>query len=191
MSKLQDAFSNLLSSLNVDVKTVASPAASEQESERQGSPSGGSPDERSQGGEATQQVSAQEPGGVEVPEGAEPNKLGEGQADGRMAEGPGQNGGPHGAGVGEGEKDVELAEQLKAMGELSEILGQRSEDITGEVLIEVVSGDQDLRTAYSETPARHGAAGGVIHRDEVPLELREYVRSYFEQVHKQTPTEEP
>lgn len=191
LSKLQDAFANMLAKLNVDIASSQSQGTSEQEGDRQGGPPSGNGDERPQGGESAEQIAGQDPNGEQVAEGAEPNQLGEGQANGRMTEGPGENGGPHGAGVSDGEKDVKLAEQLEAMGELSEILGQRAEDITGEVLIEVVSGDRNLRTAYSEAPARHGGAGGVIHRDEVPLELREYVRSYFEQVHKQTPTEDP
>jgi len=95
------------------------------------------------------------------------------------------------AGTGEGNKEIRLAEQLEAMGKLSEIIGQRSENLTGEMMVESSSGDQSLETAYTESDASHRSAGGSIHRDQVPLELRDYVQAYFEEVRRQPePTQE-
>src|SRR5262249_10573073 len=72
-----------------------------------------------------------------------------------------------GIGKSDGNKDIQLAEQAKAMGKISEILGKRQKDLTGEVMIEVSSGKQQLKTQYSNEKAAHKEAGGEINRDEV------------------------
>ena len=58
-----------------------------------------------------------------------------------------------GAGDSEGAKEVREAEQKAAMGKLSELFGQRQEDLTGDVLVEGYSEEQQrLRTAVLGTP---------------------------------------
>jgi len=92
-----------------------------------------------------------------------------------------------GSGIGrqDGSKDVKLAEQLAAMGKISEIIGKRAANVTGELTVEVENSNQQLRTPYAPRDAHHAQAGGEIHRDEVPLALQAYVQQYFEQVRKQ------
>ena len=90
-----------------------------------------------------------------------------------------------GIGKQDGDKSAHEAEQLAAMGKISEILGKRAKDMQGEVMVEVSSGKQQLKTQYSSKNATHTEAGGEISRDEVPLEYQEYVQQYFEQVRKQ------
>jgi hypothetical protein len=51
-------------------------------------------------------------------------------------------------------------------------------------MVEVASGKQQLRTAYSEQQAAHADTGGEIHRDEVPLADQRYVQQYFEEIRK-------
>jgi hypothetical protein len=92
-----------------------------------------------------------------------------------------------GIGSNDGDKSVHEAEQLAAMGKISEILGKRSEALTGEISVEVTSGDQRLRTAYSSQSASHADAGGEISRDEIPLAYHSFVERYFEQVRKAPP----
>src|SRR5262249_8248385 len=94
-----------------------------------------------------------------------------------------------GSGIGrqDGSKDVKLAEQLAAMGKISEIIGKRSASVSGEVTVEVQSSTQQIRTQYAQKPARHTEAGGEINRDEIPLGLQPYVQQYFEQVRKTAP----
>ena len=71
------------------------------------------------------------------------------------------------------------------MGKLAEIIGKRSQ-VTGEMMVEVPSGKQQLRTAYSGRSTRDTPdTGGEINRDEVPLIFQEYVREYMERVRKQ------
>ncbi|MGO4882960.1 MAG: hypothetical protein ACLP59_19390 [Bryobacteraceae bacterium] len=92
-----------------------------------------------------------------------------------------------GSGIGrqDGSKDVKLAEQLAAMGKISEIIGKRSANVTGELTVEVTNSNSQLRTPYAQREAQHTAAGGEINRDEVPAAYQAYVQQYFEQVRKQ------
>jgi hypothetical protein len=94
-----------------------------------------------------------------------------------------------GSGVGrqDGSKDVKLAEQLAAMGAISEIIGKRSASVSGEVTVEVQNSNQQIRTPYAQKSAHHGESGGEISRDEVPAVLQPYVQQYFEQVRKGLP----
>jgi hypothetical protein len=89
-----------------------------------------------------------------------------------------------GAGRSDGRKDTELAEQLEAMGKISEILGKRAATVQGEMMVEVTSTRQQLRTPFLNRKATHGDSGGEIRRDEVPLHLQDYVQRYYDQVRK-------
>jgi len=92
-----------------------------------------------------------------------------------------------GSGIGrqDGSKDVKLAEQLAAMGKISEIIGKRSTNVTGELTVETQNSNQQLRTPYAQRDAHHAEAGGEINRDEIPAALQAYVQQYFEQLRKQ------
>jgi hypothetical protein len=99
-----------------------------------------------------------------------------------------------GSGIGnqDGLKEQRQAEQLKAMGKISEIIGKRATTVSGEMMVEVQSGkNQQLRTAYTNTTASHGEADGDVTRDEIPLSLQPYVQHYFEQVRKAAPAAVP
>ena len=89
-----------------------------------------------------------------------------------------------GAGSQDGDKSTKLAEQLKAMGKISEIIGKRADTVSGETSIEVQSGNQQLRTNYTKSNAAHGEADSDVSRDEIPVALQPYVKEYFEQVRK-------
>ncbi len=94
-----------------------------------------------------------------------------------------------GSGIGnqDGLREQREAEQLQAMGKISEIIGKRASTVSGEMMVEVQSGrNQQLRTAYTNTVATHGEADGEVTRDEIPLSLQPYVQQYFEQVRKST-----
>jgi hypothetical protein len=95
-----------------------------------------------------------------------------------------------GSGIGsqDGDKTIKQAEQLAAMGKISEILGKRSATITGEATVEVQATSQQLRTPYAQRGAQHSQGGTEISRDEVPVALQTFVERYFDQVRKQPPT---
>lgn len=90
-----------------------------------------------------------------------------------------------GIGRQDGEKKLKAAEEEKAMGKLAGIIGKRSRDISGDMMVEAPSGKEQLRTAYSGKLVEHSDTGGEINSDEIPVELQEYVRDYMERIHQQ------
>lgn len=92
-----------------------------------------------------------------------------------------------GIGRQDGGKDVKAAEEQQAMGKLAEIIGKRSQDVSGEMMVETPSGKEQLRTAYSGKVAEHSDSGGEINRDEIPLALQQYIRDYMERIHREAP----
>jgi hypothetical protein len=95
----------------------------------------------------------------------------------------------NGIGSQDGEKAMREAEQLQAMGKITEILGKRSANVIGEVMMEVASGKQQLRTNWTQQQANHAEAGSEIHRDEVPLMYQQFVQQYFEEIRKPQPSQ--
>ncbi|HSP70122.1 MAG TPA: hypothetical protein VLN48_20505 [Bryobacteraceae bacterium] len=89
-----------------------------------------------------------------------------------------------GAGSKDGDKAAKDAKALEAMGKISEVLGKRSATVTGEMMVEVESTKQTLKTAFTQQQAKHAEAGGEIHRDEVPLIFQPFVERYFEEIRK-------
>ena len=91
----------------------------------------------------------------------------------------------------DGEKKIRQAEQLAAMGKISEIIGKRAATVTGEATVEVKSTSQQIRTPYAQRGVQHSQGGAEINRDEVPVALQAYVERYFEHVRKQAPAKKP
>jgi hypothetical protein len=89
-----------------------------------------------------------------------------------------------GIGSSDGDKAAKEAEQLAAMGKISEIIGKRSANVSGEVMVEVGSAKQQLKTPWAQKQATHIEAGSEIHRDEVPLMYQQFVQQYFEEIRK-------
>lgn len=89
-----------------------------------------------------------------------------------------------GAGSQDGDKKARDAKALEAMGQISEVLGKRSATVSGEVMVEVGSTKQTLKTPFADREATHAEAGGEIHRDEVPLIFQPFVERYFEEIRK-------
>jgi hypothetical protein len=106
----------------------------------------------------------------------------------KKTDAPGQKpseGAQSGAGDNEGKKDIENAKALEAMGKVSELLGQRSAAISGDMMVEVGQTQQQLKTALTQQKAGHTDAGGEIHRDQVPLAYQTFVERYFQEVRKE------
>jgi hypothetical protein len=186
LDKMRDAFQNMLAKLKIETKT----AESVQSASKTGKP-GGTQKQSGEKGEASQDRAP----GKGTPQ---PDQQGDQMAaGGENAQGQGSERNPErnpadgeksGIGKSDGNKDIRDAEQLAAMGKISELFGKRQANLTGEVLVEVsASKPQGLRTPYSERGASHAEAGGEIHRDEIPLIYQQYVQQYFDEVRKQTP----
>jgi hypothetical protein len=189
MDKLKDAMQNLLSRLKTQPQAGESQRAanSPQRSEM------GEPREM-QGQKGSQSLGKQmggkangQPQGEQKGEGAEKAEGGSGKQQGGSESRDASEQGKSGIGKEDGSKDIKQAEQLAAMGKISEIIGRRSQNLTGDVMVEVNSGKQQLRTAYSQQNANHTEAGGAINRDEIPLAYQRYVQQYFEEIRKAPP----
>jgi hypothetical protein len=185
MSKLKDAFQNLLSRAKAQPGRLGAPQQGKDQKSATGKPQPGSrqngKDEASRNG--SQQGDAQE--GEEGSEARNSESAQQGKGQGKSDSE--QAGKQPGSGIGsqDGDKAIRNAGQLAAMGKITEILGKRSATISGEATVEVQSTSQQLRTPYAQKGAEHTQGGADIGRDEVPVSLEPYVQQYFEQVRKQ------
>ncbi|MCC6860475.1 MAG: hypothetical protein IT158_18050 [Bryobacterales bacterium] len=186
MSKLRDAMASLMSRLRQPQSASAAQAGSKEGQQRRASAQQQGQSQQGQAGQGRKQSGES---GSESQEG----QPGEEAAGAQSAEGktPSQGGedssrtAASGIGRQDGSKDVKLAEQLEAMGKISEIIGKRSANVSGEITVEVRSGKQVLRTSYADGKATHGDRGGEIHRDEIPVAYQQYVQQYFAELRKQ------
>jgi hypothetical protein len=183
MSKMKDAFQNLLSKVTAQPKQQSAPSpANQPQSAKSGKQSGSKARESKDGRteKGGQQAAAQEDGDGQEAKNSEDalQNRGEGKSDSEQrANQPG-----NGIGSQNGDKAIRKAEQLAAMGKISEILGKRAANVTGETSVEVQSTAQQLRTPYARVDAEHRQGGAEIARDEVPVALQPYVERYFEQL---------
>ncbi len=186
LSKLRDAMNNMMSRMkqpgNENAEKSAKGQGSDSKSEKANNGQKGS---QGQGKQAGGQQSAEAQDGQEG-ESAENAKNSDGKSGGKSSDSDSVNAPGSGVGKQDGSKDVKLAEQAAAMGKISEIIGKRSQNVSGEVTVEVQSSKQQLKTPYAPGQAApHSDAGGEISRDEVPVALQPFVQQYFEQVRKQ------
>lgn len=192
MAKVKDAVQNLLSKINPqqNSRDAQQQRQNQQQAGKEDRPpqlqQGGGEQQASQDGKqgGGQQGSAQvNQNGQQARNGQAPAGKGSGKSDSNQADTqPGS-----GIGSQDGAKDIREAEQLAAMGKISEILGKRAANITGEATVEVESTSQQLSTPYSQRGAAHSESAAEIGRDEIPVALEAYVARYFEQVRRQAP----
>jgi len=186
LNKFRDAMSNLLSRMRQQPGSEGAPQQAPQGGRQaQNQPGNGRPNgKQGQPSADGQQADAQD---------GQPGDEGESAQNAQSKSGGESGSEPNtkqpGSGIGrqDGSKDVKLAEQLAAMGKISEIIGKRSANVTGEVTVEVQNSNQQLRTPYAPSASHHQEAGGEISRDEVPVALQAYVQQYFEQLRKLAP----
>jgi hypothetical protein len=188
MDKMKDAVSSMLSKMRPSQGQQNSQSAQQRPNQDEQGKNDGSQNEQAQAkqpGPETQQGSKES--GAEGEEQSQTTEKTQ-NLQGRSSDKPSEkNGNEAHSGVGrqDGAKDLRDAQQQEAMGKLAEIIGKRSANLTGDVMVEVPNGKQQLRTAYSQKSGKHMDSGGEINRDEVPLMYQQYVREYMEQVHKQ------
>jgi hypothetical protein len=181
LGKMKEAMQNLLSSMKQDSREQQQSSSnqngkSSKGQQNQGKQQAKGEKSKSQSGDSQDQQSADEAQEAQNTPGQAAD-----QQDSPLAnKQPGS-----GAGSKDGAKDVRQAEQLAAMGKISEIIGKRAANVTGEATVDVQSTSQQLRTGYQDRRADHAQTGAEIHRDEIPVALESYVEQYFEQVRKQ------
>ncbi len=192
--KVRDAFSNLMAKLKSQPKNT------------EGKQQGGSSAQPGQQSAQKQNQNQQNQKGNPGEQQSENNGNSQSQADQQSQNGAQQSAQNQGAaqnsdqttkdgksGIGrqDGDKSTREAEQLAAMGKISEIIGKRAANVSGEVMVEVASGKQQLKTQYSQRDAQHTEAGGEINRDEIPLAYQQYVQQYFEEIRKEPAAAKP
>jgi hypothetical protein len=183
LSKMKDFAENLLSKMKPQSQNNGTPPTPQQQNQnaKQGQGQGqkgqqqNSKDNQQNQGD---QADSQQAQGGDKSDGQE--SQGKGNGDKSQ-----QNKQP-GSGIGseDGDKSIKRAEQLAAMGKITELIGKRSATVTGESTVEVQNTSQQLHTAYVQRGAQHSQAGAQIDRDEVPVALQPFVEQYFDQVRK-------
>ena len=184
--KMRDALSNLMSKLktpsqNGDNKKSQPNAQNGKQPGKQngGKDQKGEADSKQQG-DASNNPDAQ----GDQQQTADQSQTAQGQSNGKDSQRAGSPDSKSGVGKQDGDKSLREAEQLAAMGKISELIGKRSQNVSGEMMVEVSSGKQQLKTQYSNRNASHSDAGGEANRDEVPLAYQQYVQRYFEEIRK-------
>lgn len=186
LDKMRDAMANMMNKLNLPQPGQESPQTAQKGQQSQAGKQG-----QAQKGQKGQQK--QGDGQQQDAENQQGEQEGDGQQQAQSM--PSKDAGDQasrnsqsaksGTGKQDGNKDLKDAEQLAAMGKISELLGRRAQNVAGEMTVEVPSGSQRLVTQYTRRSATHADAGAESQRDEIPLAYQQYVQSYFEQVHKQ------
>ena len=185
--RMQDAFANLLNKLNIPEgagKSKRMTAGRRESDVGQGEKSEQQMEQKSDAAPEGEGQPTPNPQGEQADSNAQMAQAGQGEGEGKKSDQPGEQASRAGAGEKDGEKALRAARQAEAMGKLEEILGERADKIKGDIMVEVSSSSQRLRTRYSESDATHSAADVEVLRDEVPLNLQPYVQRYFDEIRK-------
>lgn len=176
---MKDALSNLMDKM----KQEASEGSKGDQAPQQNNPSDQKQDQGDKGQKAKEDQAQAATNGDQSQQ-AEGKQSSEAGNDKKASDKSASQDSKNGIGSQDGEKAIKQAEQLQAMGKITEILGKRSAAVSGEVMVEVGSSKQQLKTPWAQSQANHTDAGGEIHRDEIPLTEQQFIERYFEEVHK-------
>jgi hypothetical protein len=187
LDKMRDALNNMMTKLKIPNKPGENQQTAQAKQSKQAG-QGQKQDKKGQQqeGQKGEGQQAQDQQGDQEGEGQQAQSA-QGKSGDKSGDQKASQDAKSGVGKSDGDKDVKYAEQLSAMGKISEILGKRAQNIQGEVMMEVQSGKQQLRTQYTSQQGAHQESSGEIHRDEVPLQHQHYVQQYFEEVRKTAP----
>jgi hypothetical protein len=184
MNKMRDALANLMNKL----KNQNSDQGQQQMAMNQQQQPGKQSQQNQQGMQSKSQGQGQQSQDQQGDQDQNQQSSGDrSKAGEKNADQPGSESSKSGMGLSDGEKAIKDAEQIAAMGKISEILGKRAQQLTGEITVEVSSGKQNLKTAWTERKALHADTGGEVNRDEIPLAYQSYIQRYFEEIRKTTP----
>jgi hypothetical protein len=182
LSKMKDFAENLLSKIKPQQQNNSSPqqqGSSQNAKQGQGQQQKGQQNSKDgQQAQANQAESQQGQTGDEK-NGQDSQGRGSGDKSQQANKQPGS-----GIGSEDGDKAIKRAEQLQAMGKITELIGKRSATVTGESTVEVQNTSQQLHTAYVKRDGQQQQSGAQIDRDEIPVVLQPFVEQYFDQVRK-------
>ena len=190
MEKMKDAMSSLMAKMRPNPGSQKSLQNNEKQSDEKQTTqaSAANKDQQSKSQNSKDQQSSQDPNaqGEEQGQTTEKAQASQGKSSDKANDKSG-NDAHSGIGRQDGSKETREAEQQQAMGKLAEIIGKRSQNLTGEMMVESpASKQQQLKTQYSQRQGHHSDLGGEINRDQVPLIYQQYVREYMEQVRKES-----
>lgn len=187
LDKMKDAMANLLNKIgaNQQQKTEQASAQDQQQGGKQQMSQKGSQGQGKAQGDNQQSPDPQ--GGQDADMGDKSPGQQENSSQ-QASDKAGSDNSKAGMGKSDGDKSIRDAEQLAAMGKISEIFGKRAAEVKGEMSVETPSGKQGLRTSYSRTAANHTGAVAESNRNEIPLIYQSYVQRYFEEVRKAAPS---
>lgn len=179
MDKLKDAMSNMLNKMKSSQKDSEPQNAQNQKSQQDKSSQTAKQGQQQKQSTPSDAQSDQQQTNSGDPKDSADAKNGEKSSDKNASDDS-----KSGIGSADGDKSAKEAEQLQAMGKISEIFGKRSQNVTGQVMVEVGQSKQELKTPWAQKQAEHIEAGSEIHRDEVPLMYQQFVQQYFEEIRK-------
>ncbi len=163
MDKLRDAMANMMNKLKMPQKDGQQQnSQNAQQNGKQDSSQKGSQQKNSQSANADKDAQQDQQQG----DNGDKKQSADAKSGEKSADKSSPQDSKSGIGSEDGDKTARDAEQLQAMGKLSEILGKRSANVSGEVMVEVGSTKQQLKTPWAQRQAKHADAGGEIHRDE-------------------------
>lgn len=187
MAKMKDALADLMNKLKSPSQGSDSQQSSQSPTQAKGpQPNSGQKGTQGQSKSQAEGDPAPDQQGNNDGEGDDKTASNQSRSGDKNSERPAGQDAKSGMGKQDGAKDIKEAEQLAAMGKISEIFGKRAAQINGEITVEVPAGKQQLKTAYSDRRAQHGDASGEVNRNEIPLMYQTYVQRYFEEVHRQS-----
>ena len=182
--KMRDALQNLMSKMKMQSKPEGKQGAGQAQQGQQNAQKKQDEKGASQPGKSQDANSSPDQQGDQEGQSADKSASAQNKSGSKSSDRPAAQDGKSGVGKEDGDKSAREAEQLAAMGKISEIIGKRAANMQGEVMVEVSSGKQQLKTQYSQSKALHVDAGGEINRDEVPLAYQPFVQQYFEEIRK-------
>ncbi len=184
MDKMKDALANLMDKMKSQGKQGESQQGKSQQDGKQGQMQGAQKGQQAQNQSNQNGAESPDAKGQQQGEGGEKSQSAQSKGGEKSGDNSQSQDGKSGVGKQDGNKDAHEAEQLEAMGKISEIIGKRQQNLSGEVMVEVSSSKQQIKTQWSGKNGAHAENGGEVHRDEVPLMYQQYVQQYFEQVRK-------
>ena len=153
-----DKMKNALSNMMDKVKQEASEGSKGDQSTPQNNPSDQKQDQGDKGQKANSDQSQAAANGDQSQQ-AEGKQSSEAGNDKKASKKTAGQDSKNGIGSQDGEKAIKQAEQLQAMGKITEILGKRSAAVSGEVMVEVGSSKQQLKTPWAQSQASHTNSG--------------------------------
>jgi len=184
MDKMKDALANLMDKMKPQSKQGDSQQSKGQQDGKQGQMQGAQKGQQAQNQSNQNGAESPDAKGQQQGEGGEKSQSAQSKGGEKSGDNSQSQDGKSGVGKQDGNKDAKEAEQLEAMGKISEIIGKRQQSLSGEVMVEVSSSKQQIKTQYSGKQGAHAENGGEVHRDEVPLMYQQYVQQYFEEIRK-------